>query len=140
MELDAVAVRREAGRHLALQRLDVVVGVSAGEAVEHRGDLDNARPLRSSAAIVLAKLGAAVSPAIASTSAICSAIAVSKAGSKWAGRIAANGGVSAGPLQASSSGLAPCAAALGEDEVMRSSIWFQSLYEPRRIPSPLAGD
>ena len=44
MELDAVAVRREARRHLALDRLDGVVGVGAGEAMEHRGDVRQRPP------------------------------------------------------------------------------------------------
>jgi hypothetical protein len=39
MELDAVAVRGEPRRHLALQRQDSIVGVGAGQSVEHRGDL-----------------------------------------------------------------------------------------------------
>jgi len=43
--------------------------------------------------------------AFASISAMCSAIAWSKAGLKWPGRIAANGGVSSGDIQAPSRGL-----------------------------------
>ncbi len=39
MEVDAVAVRGEPRRHFALQRQDGVVGVGAGQRVEHRGDL-----------------------------------------------------------------------------------------------------
>ncbi len=61
MEVDAVAVRGEPRRHLALQRLDGVVGAGRRPARgTPRKPATSARPLRSSAAMVLAKLAASV--------------------------------------------------------------------------------
>ena len=63
------------------------------------------RPLRSSAATVLSKLGASTALAITSTSARCSASVTSKAGAKCSGCVAANGGSPYGAVQSASSGL-----------------------------------
>ena len=66
----------------------------------------SARPLRSSAATVLSKLGSAGSPAIASISRRCSASAASKAGRKCPTAIRSQGGLPNGVSQSASSGLA----------------------------------
>ena len=63
------------------------------------------RPLRSSASIVLAKVGGAGFAAIASTSRRASFSAASKAARKWPGSMRSNGGASNGPVQGSRSGI-----------------------------------
>ncbi len=78
---------------------------------------DNARPERSSAPIVLAKVGVAASAAIAATSARWRASAVSKAGAKCSGRMAPKGGARNGVVQSARSGLSP-GAGDGEASVM----------------------
>ena len=74
------------------------------------------RPLRSSAAIVLSKLGAAGSPAIASISARCARQRRSKAGRNCSGMMAAKGGRPKAPVQSASSGLSSASIRAG-------SIW-----------------
>src|SRR5258708_423318 len=66
---------------------------------------DNARPERSSAPIVLAKVGVAASAAIAATSARWRASAVSKAGAKGWGRRAQKAGPRNGGVQSAGRGL-----------------------------------
>src|SRR6516162_6726727 len=63
------------------------------------------RPLRSSASIVLVKVGAAAEPVMAVISALCSAIALSKAGGKCSGLMQSNGGKPNGVVQVSNNGL-----------------------------------
>ena len=67
--------------------------------------LSRLRPLRSSASIVLAKVGGAGSAATASISARAALSAASNAGGKWRGSMRSNGGASNGPVQGSRSGL-----------------------------------
>ena len=68
-------------------------------------------PLRSSASMVLSKLGVAGLAAMASISVRCAAIARSKAGRKCSGLIAGSGGRPNGPVQSVSNGFseAECA-------------------------------
>src|SRR5712672_2088768 len=79
---------------------------------------DNARPERSSAPIVLAKVGVAAAAAIAATSARWRAIAVSKAGAKCSGRMAPKGGARNGVVQSARSGLSPGAGDGEEASIM----------------------
>jgi hypothetical protein len=88
---------------------------SAKKAADTR---DSARPERSSAPMVLAKVGGAASAAIAATSPRWRASAASKAGPKWLGRIASNGGAPNGVFQSARRGLSPCTGGGEEASVM----------------------
>jgi hypothetical protein len=100
VEIERVAVAGEQRRDLALDGLSLPL-LSTKNTLETRS---SARPLRSSATMVLSKLGAAGSAAMVSISARWAASARSKAGRKCSGRIASNGGRPKAPVQLASSG------------------------------------
>src|SRR5258708_30907269 len=89
-------------RSIAINASLVWAPASAWNTAETRS---SARPLRSSATIVLAKLGVSRQAAMASISAIWPTMAQSNAGLKCSGRIAGNGGVSSGGVHSPSRGL-----------------------------------
>ena len=96
----------EARGDVALDRLQGVVGVRAGERVKHIADareqLAAALERRNGVLEARRRAGAGNGP---STSASCSAIARAKAGGKWPASMRENGGTPNAPLHSSKKGL-----------------------------------
>src|SRR5579871_133891 len=111
MRLRWAASRGDISRSIAIRASLVWAPARAWNTADTRS---SAWPLRSRAAMVLAKLGASGQAAMASISAIWSAMARSKAGRKCSGRIAVNGGVSWGVVQASRRGLGVLSGNIGD--------------------------